>query len=65
MMRSNVPKTRLSSANIGDRVKLVGDSTDRTFTVEALREDGYYELFCNGRPNVTTCPSTEIIFVTS
>lgn len=62
-MRNNVPKVRLQTAVIGDRVKLAGDSTNRTFTVEALREDGYYDLFCNGRPSVITCPSTEIIFV--
>lgn len=62
-MYVNIPKTRLSMANLGDKVKLVGDTNNRTFTVEQFREDGYVELHCNGRPNVTTSPSEEIVLV--
>lgn len=62
-MHVNIPKTRLRMANLGDKVKLVGDTNNRTFTVEQFREDGYVELYCNGRPNVTTSPSDEIVLV--
>lgn len=62
-MQSNKPKIRLSSANLGDRVKMVGDTNNRTFTVQEFRDDGYVELYCNGRPNVTAARSTEIFFV--
>jgi len=62
-MHVNVPKTRLSMASLSDKVKLVGDTNNRTFTVERFREDGYIDLYCNGRPNVTTSPSEEIVLV--
>ena len=62
-MHVSIPKTRLSSAPRGSTVKLVGDKNNRTFTVEEFREDGYVELYCNGRPNVTTSPSDEIMLV--
>lgn len=62
-MYASIPKMKLSMVNLGDKVKMVGDSNNRTFTVEQFREDGYVELYCNGRPNVTTCLSTEIVLV--
>lgn len=62
-MYASIPKMKLSMVNLGDKVKMVGDSNNRTFTVEQFREDGYVELYCNGRPSVTTCLSTEIVLV--
>lgn len=62
-MQSNVPKTRLAMMAVGDKVKMVGDDANRTFTVEGLREDGYCDLFCNGRPSVIACLSTEVRLV--
>lgn len=53
MMQSNTPATRLSSVPIGTKLKMVGDTMNRTFVLAELRGDGYYELHCNGRLSVT------------
>lgn len=44
-MYASIPKMKLSMVNLGDKVKMVGDSNNRTFTVEQFREDGYVELY--------------------
>ena len=61
-MHVNVPKVTLREANVGDTLKMVGDPGNRTFRVERIRDDGYIDLYCNGRPNVIATPSTEVSF---
>lgn len=54
-MRTAHPQHRLRDIPIGQHVKLA-DLTDHTFTVAAVRDDGYIELTLNGRPVVIASP---------
>ena len=63
MFHSNEPKTRLSMAQIGDKVILKGDPGRRVFEVKESNYDGYIDLWRGKHRVVTAAPSQEIEFV--
>jgi hypothetical protein len=61
LMRVNEPKKRLNNFAVGDKIKLKGHEFPRPFTIGAIREDGYFELYNDkGRLVVTAAGCHEV-----
>ena len=60
-MRVNEPKKRLKNFAVGDKIKLKGHEFPRPFTIGAIRDDGYFELYNDkGRLVVTAAACHEV-----
>lgn len=55
------PTPRLRTAELGSKVYLHGDGSQREFTVMAVRDDGLYSLHHKGREVVVAIASHRIV----